>query len=230
MNHTREGSASGRWSMGKGREKAEEATRMEELLAYERGLWSAGIVPVAGVDEAGRGPLAGPVVAAAVVFAPGTYIPGVDDSKRLSAEARQRLYPEIFRHAAALAIGVVQPAEIDRLNIRNATHLAMRKALSRLTVRPAHVLVDGEALPGLDIPQTALVGGDGRCFSVAAASIVAKVVRDRLMIAYDRLFPEYGFAEHKGYGTVRHIAAIRTHGLCPIHRRSFRVRELRRNE
>jgi len=204
--------------------------REEALLTYERRLWAQGVSAVAGVDEVGRGPLAGPVVAAAVIFAPGVYIPGVDDSKRLTARARERLYREIFRHARAVAVGVVQPAETDRMNILHATHLAMRKALSRLVVPPEHVLVDGYVVPGVEVPQTGIVGGDRRCFSIAAASIVAKVVRDRLMIAYDRLFPQYGFAEHKGYGTARHLAALRAHGRCPIHRRSFNVRGIACNE
>ncbi|MGB9578460.1 MAG: ribonuclease HII [Halothiobacillaceae bacterium] len=185
---------------------------------------------VAGIDEAGRGPLAGPVVAAAVVFAPGVFIAGIDDSKRLSPATRERLYREIFRNVRGLGIGVVQPADIDRLNIRNATHLAMCKALSRLPVVCQHVLVDGNEVPEIELPQTALVGGDRCCFSIAAASIVAKVVRDRIMIAYDRIFPEYGFAEHKGYGTAQHLAAIRVHGLCPIHRRSFKVKGLQVDE
>ncbi|MBC7187490.1 MAG: ribonuclease HII [Calditrichaeota bacterium] len=219
--------------MNSGAERASEAmmrhderTRVLELLAYERDLWARGISAVAGIDEAGRGPLAGPVVAAAVVFAPDVFIAGIDDSKRLSPTARERLYREIFRHARALGVGVVQPADIDRMNIRNATHLAMRKALARLTVACEHVLVDGNEVPELGLPQTALVGGDRCCFSIAAASIVAKVVRDRLMNGYDRIFPEYGFAEHKGYGTAQHVAAIRAHGLCPIHRRSFKVKGL----
>ncbi len=213
-----------------GRAPMDDRDGMQRLLRHEERLWAGGVAPVAGLDEAGRGPLAGPVVAAAVVFAPGTFIPGVDDSKRLTPLRRERLYQEIFRHALALAVGVVQPAEIDQLNIRNATHLAMRKALSRLPTRPAHVLVDGEAVPGLEIPQTALVGGDRSSFSIAAASIVAKVLRDRLMLAYDRIFPQYGFAEHKGYATARHIAALRAHGPCAIHRRSFRVRCLHADE
>ncbi len=213
-----------------GRAPRDDRDGMQRLLRHEERLWAGGVAPVAGVDEAGRGPLAGPVVSAAVVFAPGTFIPGVDDSKRLTPLRRERLYQEIFRHALALAVGVVQPAEIDQLNIRNATHLAMRRALSRLPTRPAHVLVDGEAVPGLEIPQTALVGGDRSSFSIAAASIVAKVLRDRLMLAYDRIFPQYGFAEHKGYATARHIAALRAHGPCAIHRRSFRVRCLHADE
>lgn len=204
----------------------DERARVWELMAYERRLWARGISAVAGIDEAGRGPLAGPVVAAAVVFTPDVFIAGIDDSKRLSPTTRERLYREIFRHARGLGVGVVQPADIDRMNIRNATHLAMRKALSKLPVACEHVLVDGKEVPELELPQTALVGGDCRCFSIAAASIVAKVVRDRIMIAYDRIFPDYGFAEHKGYGTAQHLAAIREYGLCPIHRRSFKVKGL----
>ncbi|MGQ9560558.1 MAG: ribonuclease HII [Candidatus Oleimicrobiaceae bacterium] len=204
----------------------DEKARVEKLLAYERRLWAQGIGAVAGVDEAGRGPLAGPVVAAAVIFPPEVFIPGVDDSKRLGPRTRERLYQEIFRSARSVGVGVVQPAEIDRTNILHATRLAIRKALARLTVPPQHVLVDGYAVPDVEAPQTALVGGDRICFSIAAASIVAKVVRDRLMIGYDRLFPEYGFAEHKGYGTARHLAALRQYGRCPIHRHSFHVKGL----
>jgi ribonuclease HII len=173
------------------------------------------------VDEAGVGPLAGPVVAAAVVFHPGDGLPGVDDSKRLEASDRERLAREIREAARAWAMGCVEPEEIDRLNVYQASLEAMRRALQALAIAPDFVLIDGHNLPGLALPHQAVVRGDATCHAVAAASILAKTARDALMVEYDARFPGYGFAEHKGYATAAHRHAIRRLGPCAIHRRSF---------
>jgi ribonuclease HII len=191
------------------------------LLRRERLLWSSGFRSVAGVDEAGVGPLAGPVVAAAVVFPPGEGLSGVDDSKRLPAPERERLAAEIRRAARAWAIGRVEPREIDRLNILRARLEAMRRAVEALAVTPDFVLVDGRDLPWLSVPRESVVKGDASCHVIAAASILAKTVRDAFMVEYDQRYPGYGFAEHKGYPTGVHREAIRRLGPCAIHRRSF---------
>ena len=196
-------------------------TRQLPTLNPERQLWSRGAAVVAGVDEAGVGPLAGPVVAAAVIFEPEVSIAGVDDSKRLTAKCRETLFAEIGRLALAIGIGQAEPAEIDKIDILRATFAACRRAIGALSVRPDHVLVDGRPIPELGIGQSALVGGDRTSFCIAAASVVAKVTRDRLMQHYDRLFPVYGFARHKGYGTRAHLEALASFGPCVIHRQSF---------
>ena len=198
-------------------------------MAFERELLRAGIRHVAGVDEAGRGPLAGPVVAAAAIFAPEmikTGLPaeleGLNDSKQLSPAARTRYFALLTNHPGVrYAVAQVEAATIDQVNILQATHQAMNEALARLTPAPEHILVDGLLVPSLTFPQTPLVKGDARSYSIAAASVVAKVTRDALMREYDRLYPAYGFARHKGYGTAAHLAALAQHGPCPIHRRSF---------
>jgi ribonuclease HII len=190
-------------------------------LAHERGLWDRGIRVVAGIDEAGRGPLAGPVVASAVVVSPDFYLADVDDSKKLSPVARSRLYDSILAGARGVGIGIVDHEEIDRINILNATFEAMHRAVDSLSSRPEYLLIDGNRFRGRDIPFSVIVDGDAQCFSIAAASIVAKVTRDRIMENYDREFPGYGFARHKGYGTAQHRGAIARMGLCAIHRRSF---------
>jgi ribonuclease HII len=200
------------------------------LLAFEHQYWNRGITRLAGVDEAGRGPLAGPVVAAAVVMEPGFaageehgILEGLTDSKQLS-EPRRRRFFEILTMSPHVetAVGMADAGEIDRINILNATHLAMARAVAGLRPLPQHVLVDGLPVKGLPCESTAIVGGDGKSLLVAAASIVAKVTRDALLRELDQEFPEYGFAEHKGYGTRRHIRALLEHGPTPIHRRSFR--------
>ena len=190
-------------------------------MAYERELWNEGYAFVAGIDEAGRGPLAGPVVAAAVIFPKGAYVSGVDDSKKISAKKREHLYTEIMRVSFSAGVGVVSENEIDRTNILTATFRAMHMALGTLSIRPQYILIDGQELPECSYGQKAIIGGDGRSFSIAAASIVAKVTRDRIMIDYDRRFPEYGFAKHKGYATREHREALEKYGPCDIHRRSF---------
>jgi ribonuclease HII len=188
---------------------------------FERAAWRRGVTWLAGVDEAGRGPLAGPVVAAAVVLPPGTRIVGVDDSKRLAPEERGRLFEIIQARAEAIGVGVVDHLTIDRINILQATRLAMVRALAALTVEPELVLTDFVEVPGLRCPQRNLVEGDRRSASVAAASIVAKVTRDRIMEAADREYPAYGFGRHKGYATPEHRVALERHGPCPLHRRTF---------
>jgi ribonuclease HII len=205
-----------------------ERLRLEAMLHFERLLWKQGLVHIAGVDEVGMGPLAGPVVAAAVIFPPQVEIQGIDDSKALDHETRVRLEREIREQAAAVAIGVVEVEEIDRLNIYHAGLRAMQLALERLAVVPQHVLVDSRSIPGVIQPQSSFDKGDGINFSIASASIVAKVFRDRLMTELDASYPGYGFASHKGYATPEHQKAIRELGPCPIHRKSFDyIRELR---
>jgi ribonuclease HII len=189
----------------------------------ERNLLKHGIWPVAGIDEAGRGPLAGPVAAAAVVLDPRKLPRGLNDSKRLTPNERERLYEEIMLNAIAVAVAFASAAEIDRVNIRQATFSAMRRALFALSVAPRHVLIDGNDLPpGLCLPADTIVKGDAASSSIAAASIIAKVIRDRLMRRLCGVYPAYRFSEHFGYATKAHLAAIAAHGPCPFHRLSFR--------
>jgi ribonuclease HII len=188
----------------------------------EATLWAGGARLVAGCDEAGRGPLAGPVVAAAVLLPPQTLLPGLTDSKLLDAPTRDRLFDAVHDVALAVGVGLCEADEIDRLNILRASLLAMRRAVEALTPAPDGLLVDGrQTVPGLRLAQQALVKGDRRSVSVAAASIVAKVSRDRLMVAHDARWPGYGFAGHKGYPAPSHLAALRALGPCPLHRRSY---------
>jgi ribonuclease HII len=195
-------------------------------LEYERSLWAQGLTRVAGVDEAGRGPLAGPVVAAAIIFSPNFFLEGVDDSKRLKADVREQLYPQLIASCTTYGVGIVSVEEIDQINIYQAAMLAMRQALAQLSPAPQHVLVDGRNIPQLKLPQTAIIKGDGLSFTIGAASIIAKVSRDRIMRDYHRAFPQYGFDKHKGYATRSHLTALRQHGPCSIHRRSFHSRRL----
>ncbi len=189
---------------------------------HERTLIRAGLWPVAGVDEAGRGPLAGPVSAAAVILDPKKLPRGIDDSKKLSSAARTELFDLICAKALAIGVGLASVEEIDRLNIRNATFLAMRRALDALAVRPVHALIDGNASPrDLFCTTQTIIKGDAISLSIAAASIVAKVTRDRLMERLHEAYPLYGFETHMGYGAPAHLAALKTHGPCPYHRRSF---------
>ncbi|MGN1014627.1 MAG: ribonuclease HII [Butyricicoccus sp.] len=180
-----------------------------------------GFCAVCGIDEAGRGPLAGPVVAAAVILAPGTQLPGVNDSKKLSEKKREQLFDYIREHALAYGIGEASEREIDEINILNATFLAMKRAVQSLPVAADFALVDGNRIGGLDIPAECVIGGDGKVLSIAAASILAKVTRDRYMREMAEKYPYYGFEKHKGYGTKAHYAAIEQHGICPLHRRTF---------
>ncbi|NDG73316.1 MAG: ribonuclease HII [Proteobacteria bacterium] len=191
-------------------------------LVHEQRLSSLGLTPIAGIDEAGRGPLAGPVVVGGVILPPDFVLHGLNDSKKLTPKARERLYAEITGNSEIRWTSIaIPPQEIDRLNILGATHSGMRAVIEQLSPRPAHALIDGLPVPNFPCPQTALVGGDGLSLSIAAASIIAKVERDLIMLENDRLYPEYGFAKHKGYPTAEHFAKLRSHGPCPIHRRSF---------
>lgn len=199
----------------------DETARMERALQFERALWRRGYKHVAGVDEAGCGPLAGPVVTAAVVWPEGLVLPGLNDSKQLTAMERERLYDLILDRVTGVAVAMVDNMTIDQINIRQADLLGMAQALQRLPLRPDYVLTDAWHIPGWSGLQIAIIDGDAHCLSVAAASVVAKVTRDRLMLQYDREYPEYGFAKHKGYATLQHWQALREHGLTSIHRRSF---------
>jgi len=204
-------------------------TRHWHRLGFERELWRQGTSLVAGVDEAGCGPLAGPVVAAAVIFPCGwlesglhSKLRGLNDSKQLAEEQREKYFSVITAHdEIKYAVAVVDAEMIDRINILQAAHRAMNLALEQLNPAPQHVLVDGRPVKSLRFPHTPLVKGDCRSYSIAAASVLAKVTRDRMMVAFDKQFPRYGFAEHKGYATPQHYAAIAAHGPCAIHRRSF---------
>ena len=204
-----------------------ERLRLQNMLNFERVLWSSGVRAVAGVDEVGVGPLAGPVVAAAVIFPPETEIAGINDSKQLEPEQRSKLAATIRASASAIGVGSAEVGEIDRLNIYHAALLAMRRAIEALPLTPEHVLVDARIVPGVSIPQNCFNKGDGLNFSIAAASIIAKTHRDRLMEELEKEYPGYGFAQHKGYGTPEHQQAIRELGPSPIHRLSFQfIREL----
>jgi ribonuclease HII len=198
-----------------------EGQRLRHLLEYERKLWDDGVAQVAGVDEAGMAPLAGPVVAAAVML-PREFRPrGIDDSKQIDAAERDRLAVEIKAAAVCWAVGVATVEDIDRVNIYHAGLLAMRRAVEGLATRPDHLLVDARRIPGCAIPQQGIVHGDALSLTIAAASIVAKTTRDALMCELDAIHPGYGFSRHKGYPTAEHFAALQARGACPIHRRSF---------
>ena len=188
-------------------------------------LWGKGFRTIAGIDEAGRGPLAGPVVAAAVIFPEGTHIPGVEDSKKLSEKKRTELFPLIKAQALSVGVGVVSHEIIDRINILQATILAMHKAVDELNIKPDYLIVDGNSFRHETFQYQNIVDGDAKCFTIAAASIIAKVTRDELMRGYHTQYPAYGFARNKGYGTRQHLEAIRQYGVCDIHRRSFTLHE-----
>ncbi len=200
----------------------QEGARLLRLHSCERLLWKNGISLIAGIDEAGRGPLAGPLVAAAVVIDKELLIPGLNDSKRLTPAFRTRLVQEIKRNVKGWSVGVVPVGFIERYNIHQATFYAMELALNRLPVAPEHILVDGWALPGSAIPQTPLIKGDARSAAIAAASILAKTMRDEIMNYYSRIYSKYGFEKNKGYPTPAHLAALKKYGPCFLHRRTFR--------
>lgn len=201
---------------------------MSDFFELEKELASQGIVPVCGCDEAGAGPLAGPVCGAAVILPLDFEIPGLDDSKKLSEKKREALYAFITENALAWAVTSVEPDEIDEINILNARLKSMEFAIRALKVRPTFALIDGDRNRGISIPNETIVKGDSLVASIAAASIVAKVSRDRIMCLYDSKYPKYGFAKHKGYGTTAHFAALREYGSCAIHRQSF-LKSLRRD-
>ena len=192
-----------------------------DLWEIERELHADGIGMICGVDEAGRGPLAGPVCAAAVILPPETDLPGLNDSKKLSEKKREQLFPEIQRLALAWSVAFASVEEIEERNILGATMLAMNRAIAGLSQKPDLALIDGNRNKEIEVPSRCVVHGDARCASIAAASILAKVSRDRLMTELAREYPQYGFEQHKGYGTKAHYAALREYGPCPVHRPSF---------
>lgn len=196
-----------------------ERERIYELKKYEREYAGAGYI--CGIDEVGRGPLAGPVVAGAVILPADCDILYINDSKKLSAAKREELYDVIMEKAVAVGIGMAGPGRIDEINILNATYEAMREAISKLAVKPDILLNDAVTIPGVNIRQVPIIKGDAKSISIGAASIVAKVTRDRMMVDYDKIMPEYGFASNKGYGSAEHIAALKKYGPSPIHRASF---------
>lgn len=202
-----------------GEKLEKELARLEAMREYEDTYDACAYI--CGIDEAGRGPLAGPVVAAAAVLPKDCQIFYLNDSKKLSEKKRDLLLDEIKEKAVAYGIGIVSPQVIDEINILQATYEAMRQAISQLNVIPEILLNDAVTIPGVDIMQVPIVKGDAKSVSIAAASILAKVTRDRMMMEYDQIYPEYGFAKHKGYGTAAHIAALKEYGPCPIHRRTF---------
>ena len=202
--------------------KEKELQRLTELKQIEENLHSQGIEYICGIDEAGRGPLAGPVVVAAAIMPKDSMIEGVNDSKKVSEKKRELLYEKITEEAIAWGVGIIDQKEIDERNILEATKTGLTTSLKELSVKPDVILVD--ALKGIDtlgIPYQSIIKGDALCYSISAASILAKVTRDRMMRQWDEIYPQYGFEKHKGYGTKAHIEAIKEYGLCPIHRKSF---------
>ena len=196
-----------------------EKERMYEMFSFEREYGDH--QAICGIDEVGRGPFAGPVVAGAVILPKGSRILYVNDSKKLSEKKREELYDVIMNEAVAVGVGIVGPERIDEVNILNATYEAMHQAINNLGVTPDILLNDAVDIPGIDIKQVPIIKGDAKSLSIASASIIAKVTRDRLMYSYDELYPEYGFAKHKGYGTKQHRDALAEYGPCPIHRKTF---------
>ena len=205
----------------------EEVQRIEALKVIEKAYYQKGYYRIAGVDEAGRGPLAGPVYAAAVILPGDVQIPGIDDSKKLSEKKREALFDVICDKAVAYNIASVPETVIDEVNILNATFLAMNQAVKGLSVQPDFVLIDGNRIQGMALPHETVVKGDAKSISIAAASILAKVSRDRYIKEIAVRYPQYGLEKHKGYGTREHIAALRQYGPCPIHRKSFLKKILR---
>lgn len=200
---------------------AQEKERFRKMQKFEKELFANDYQLIGGVDEAGRGPLAGPVAAAVVILPQEIFIPGLNDSKKLSEKKREELFSVIQEQAIDLGVGIINSTRIDEINILNANYEAMQEAIADLEKTPDYLLVDGEEIPEIDIEQEKVVDGDARSISIAAASIIAKVTRDRMLVEYAKEYPEYGFAGHKGYGTAEHIAALKEHGPCEIHRYSF---------
>lgn len=202
--------------------KEKEETRLLLLKEQENELRKRGFKTICGIDEAGRGPLAGPVVVASVIMPEDSMIEGVNDSKKISEKKREKIYDQILEEAISYGVGIIGQDEIDEINILNATKKGLTLSLKELTVKPDLIIVDAlNHIDTLGIPYESIVKGDAKCYSISAASIIAKVTRDRIMREWDKVFPEYGFEKHKGYGTSAHIQAIKENGLCPIHRRSF---------
>ena len=202
--------------------KEKEENRLKLLKEYENKLYENGLKYIAGIDEAGRGPLAGPVVVGVVIMKPDSFIEGVNDSKKVSESKREKLYEKITEEAIAWSTGIISEKEIDKINILNATKKALEQALDNLKVKPERILVDAlEHINTKGIPYTSIIKGDAKIYSISAASIIAKVTRDRIMREYDEVYPQYGFAKHKGYGTAMHIEAIKKYGPCSLHRKTF---------
>ena len=202
--------------------KEKEEARLIELKKIDKEFFDKGVKYIAGIDEAGRGPLAGPVVVASVILPQDSMIEGINDSKKVSEAKREKLYDLIINEAISYGIGIIYQDEIDEINILQATKKGLTEAIKQMEIKPNIIMVD--ALSGIDtlgIPYKSIIKGDAKCYSIAAASIIAKVTRDRIMREWDKIYPEYGFGSHKGYGTAKHIAAIREFGPCPIHRRTF---------
>ena len=202
--------------------KEKEEERLTNLKKIEKEYYDRGIEYIAGFDEAGRGPLAGPVVVASVIMPKDSMIEGVNDSKKVSEKKREILYDKILDEVVSYGIGIIYQEEIDEINILQATKKGLTSAIEQMEIKPNLILVD--ALNGIDtlgIPYQSIIKGDAKCYSISAASIIAKVTRDRIMREWDKIYPEYGFSSHKGYGTAKHIAALKEYGPCPIHRRSF---------
>ena len=202
--------------------KEKEEERLIHLKQMEKELYQKGFQTIAGIDEAGRGPLAGPVVVAGVIMPKDSMIEGVNDSKKVSEKKREKLYDIILEEAIDYGVGIVDQKEIDKINILNATKKALHLSVESLKIKPQLILVD--ALTGIDtcnIPYKSIIKGDATCYNISAASIIAKVTRDRIIREWDEVYPQYGFAKHKGYGTAQHIQAIREYGPCPLHRKSF---------
>ena len=202
--------------------KEKEEERLINLKQIEKVFYNKGIEYIAGIDEAGRGPLAGPVVVASVIMPKDSMIEGVNDSKKVTERRREKLYDIILEEAISYGIGIIYQDEIDEINILQATKKGLTEAVEQMKIKPDLIMVD--ALTGIDtlgIPYQSIIKGDAKCYSISAASIIAKVTRDRIMREWDKVYPEYGFAAHKGYGTAKHIAALKEYGPCEIHRRSF---------
>ena len=199
-----------------------EELRLTKLKEMEKKLYSNETECICGIDEAGRGPLAGPVVVASCIMPRDSMIEGVNDSKKVSEKKREIIFEEIIKEAVSYGIGIIDENTIDEINILQATKLGLTNSLKKLKVKPDLILVDAlTSIDTLGIPYMSIIKGDATCYNIAAASIIAKVTRDRMMYEYDKIYPEYGFAKNKGYGTAEHIAAIKKYGICPIHRRSF---------
>ncbi len=202
--------------------KEKEEERLKALKEIDKEFFNKGLSYVAGIDEAGRGPLAGPVVVACVIMPKNSMIEGINDSKKISEKKRETLYEKILEEAVSYGVGIINQEEIDEINILQATKKALTEAVKSMEIKPQVILVD--ALTGIDtigIPYKSIIKGDAKSYSIGAASIIAKVTRDRIMREWDKVYPQYGFAGHKGYGTAKHMQAIREYGICPLHRKTF---------
>lgn len=199
-----------------------EEQRLIKLKEIDNKFYKNGITYIAGIDEAGRGPLAGPVVVGCIILPKNSFIEGINDSKKVSEKKREKLYEQITNEAISWSVGVIDQNEIDEINILNATKKALTISIEKLKIKPEHILVDAlNHINTLKIPYTSIIKGDATSYSIAAASIIAKVTRDRIMTEWDKVYPQYGFAKHKGYGTREHMIAIRNNGICMLHRKSF---------